>query len=55
MRKRLRKHIRTARYIVYKETLVDAKEHFWTFLGSFVGISCIGWKSLSTLTPYHRK
>lgn len=31
-----------ARYVVYKETLVDFKDHFWTFLGSFLGIAIIG-------------
>ena len=51
MRKRLHRHVRTARYILYKETLVDFKEHFWTFLGSFVGIGILGFiqsKFLST-------
>lgn len=42
MKKRIRKHIRTAKYIVYKETLIDAKEHLWTFIGSFLGIAIIG-------------
>lgn len=28
--------------MVYKETLIDAKDHFWTFLGSFLGIALIG-------------
>lgn len=42
MIKRLHRHVRTARYIVYKETLIDHKEHFWTFLGSFFGIGLIG-------------
>lgn len=31
-----------ARFVIYKETLVDYKEHIWTFLGSFIGISLIG-------------
>ncbi|MCE7059511.1 MULTISPECIES: HPP family protein [Dyadobacter] len=31
-----------ARYVIYKETLVDYKDHFWTFLGSFAGIALIG-------------
>lgn len=31
-----------ARYVFYKETLIDIKEHFWTFLGSFLGIGFIG-------------
>lgn len=42
MRKRIRKHFRTAKYIVYKETLVDFKEHLWTFIGAFLGIGIIG-------------
>ncbi|WP_285009256.1 HPP family protein [Pedobacter faecalis] len=42
MRRKIRKHVRAARYILYKETLVDRKEHFWTFLGSFTGIALIG-------------
>ena len=42
MIRKLHRHVRTARYIVYKETLVDFKEHIWTFLGSFCGIGIIG-------------
>ncbi|QPH39003.1 HPP family protein [Pedobacter endophyticus] len=50
MKKRLKRHIRTARYIVYKETLIDAKEHLWTCLGSFVGIAAIGLLNSSAFT-----
>ncbi|MFC6102130.1 HPP family protein [Olivibacter domesticus] len=42
MKKRIRRHVRRAKYIFYKETLVDAREHFWTFIGSFCGIGLIG-------------
>lgn len=42
MKKKLKKHARKARYVFYKETLLDYKEHFWTFIGSFMGISLIG-------------
>jgi len=42
MRKRIRRHLRTAKYIVYKETLINAKEHFWTFIGAFLGIGILG-------------
>ncbi|MGV3706702.1 MAG: HPP family protein [Arcticibacter sp.] len=42
MKKHIRKHVRRARYIFYKETLVNYKEHLWTFLGSFAGIALIG-------------
>lgn len=45
MIRRIHRHVRTARYIVYKETLVDYKEHFWTFIGSFLGIGLIGFCS----------
>lgn len=34
--------MRIARYVVYKETLVDFKDHVWTFIGSFLGIGLIG-------------
>ncbi|WP_256012574.1 HPP family protein [Desertivirga xinjiangensis] len=42
MRQRIKRHARITRYIFYKETLVDFREHFWTFLGSFIGIGIIG-------------
>ncbi|PWJ59207.1 HPP family protein [Dyadobacter jejuensis] len=42
MKKHIQKQVRTARYIFYKETLIDFKEHFWTFVGSFGGIALIG-------------
>jgi CBS domain-containing membrane protein len=42
LRARFRKHLRTARYVVYKETLIDFKDHLWTFIGSFTGIALIG-------------
>lgn len=41
MRKRIRRFSRLSKYVVYKETLVDAKEHFWSFIGSFFGIGLI--------------
>ena len=28
--------------MIYKETLIDFKDHFWTFIGSFAGIGFIG-------------
>jgi CBS-domain-containing membrane protein len=42
MKKRIKKNIRLARVVIYKETLVDFKEHLWTFIGSFTGIGLIG-------------
>jgi CBS-domain-containing membrane protein len=42
MKKRLKRNIRLARVVIYKETLVDFREHFWTFTGAFFGIGLIG-------------
>lgn len=52
MRKHLKLHARRARYIIYKETLVDLKEHFWTFIGSFIGIGLIGFLNSRYFTLY---
>jgi CBS domain-containing membrane protein len=42
MKKRIKKQLRLARVVIYKETLVDFREHLWTFIGSFCGIGMIG-------------
>ncbi len=42
MKSRIRRHARRAKYIIYQETLIDVREHLWTFIGSFVGIGIIG-------------
>jgi len=47
MRKRIKRGLRVSRYVIYKETLVNYKEIFWSFVGSFVGIGIIA--SLQTL------
>lgn len=41
--KKIKRGYRQARYVFYKETLVDYKEHFWAFLGAFVGMGVISW------------
>lgn len=38
---KIKRGYRKTRYILYKETLVDFKEHFWAFVGSFIGIGAI--------------
>ncbi|GAB3921131.1 HPP family protein [Mucilaginibacter myungsuensis] len=52
MIKHIHRQVRKARYIVYKETLVNYREHFWTFIGSFVGIGLIGLISSEYFTAY---
>lgn len=38
----IRRNLRKARVVIYTETLIDFREHLWTFIGSFVGIAAIG-------------
>lgn len=42
MKKKFKKHVRRAKYVFYRETLIDFKEHFFTFIGAFLGIGLIG-------------
>ena len=42
MRKRIRRTLTLTRLVIYAETLIDSEEHFWTFIGAFVGIGLIG-------------
>lgn len=41
MKNKIKRGLRITRYVAYRETLVDWKEHFWAFLGSFIGIGAI--------------
>jgi len=38
---KIKRGYRIARYVAYKETLIDRREHFWSFLGAFFGIGII--------------
>ena len=46
---KIKRNYRKTKYILYKETLVDFKEHFWAFLGSFIGIGLIAYVQSKTL------
>ncbi len=41
--KKIKRSYRKTKYILYKETLIDATEHFWSFIGSFIGIGIIAY------------
>lgn len=41
MKQKIKRTFRVSKYVIYKETLVDYKEHFWSFLGAFFGIGII--------------
>lgn len=40
--KKIKYNYRKVKYVLYKETLIDTKEHILTFLGAFFGIGVIG-------------
>ena len=41
MKQKIKRGIRVSRYVIYKETLVDHREHLWSFIGAFAGIGII--------------
>lgn len=49
MKKQIKRKLKFARLVIYKETLIDFREHWWTFVGSFSGISLIGLLNHSVL------
>ncbi|MFT3702535.1 MAG: HPP family protein [Agriterribacter sp.] len=50
IRKHIKRGYRISKYVIYKETLVDYKEKFWSFLGSFVGIGLIAFMQSTYLS-----
>ena len=42
---------RKTKYVLYKETLVDFNEHFWAFVGSFVGLGAICYLQYEKFSP----
>lgn len=40
---KIKRGYRRTRYVLYRETLIDFKEHFWSFVGSFFGIGIIAY------------
>lgn len=46
---KIKRNYRKAKYVLYKETLVDFKEHFWAFLGAFVGMGIIAYMQYNML------
>lgn len=52
VKQKLKRNLRISRYIIYRETLVDYKEHFWSFLGAFLGIGLISFLQTFQLTAH---
>lgn len=42
MKERIRRTYRVSKYVVYRQTILEPADHFWSFLGAFIGIATIG-------------
>lgn len=45
MKEKIKRNFRVARYVIYRETIIDKTDILWTFLGGFFGIGIIGFIS----------
>ncbi len=52
MRRKIKRGFRISKHIIYRETLIDYKEHFWSFVGAFVGIGLIAFIQNRMLTKF---
>lgn len=52
IKKRIKRGYRVSKYVIYKETLVDYRENFWSFIGAFIGIGLIAYLQSLMLTDY---
>jgi CBS domain-containing membrane protein len=52
VRKKIKRISRISKYVIYKETLVDYREHLWSFIGSFTGIGLIALLQSNELVPH---
>lgn len=42
MKKRIKRTYRVAKYVIYRQTIIEPIDHWWTFVGAFLGIGLIG-------------
>lgn len=42
VKEKIKRNYRIAKYVVYRQTIVEPIDHLWTFLGAFIGIAAIG-------------
>ena len=50
-RKKIKRNYRKAKYVFYRETLIDYREHFWAFIGSFIGLGLLSLLQFKIFTP----
>ena len=49
MKRKIKRSYRIARYVIYRQTIVEPIDHIWTFIGAFLGIGLIGYCQQSDL------
>ena len=49
VKSKLKRGLRMTRYVIYRETLVNTKEHIYSFVGSFIGIAILAFIQSKTL------
>lgn len=49
VKNKLKRSLRMTRYVIYRETLVDTKEHIYSFVGSFIGIAILAYIQSKTI------
>lgn len=50
LKKKLKRGIEVSKFVMYQETLIDFKEHLWSFIGAFIGIGLIAFIQSNVLT-----
>jgi CBS domain-containing membrane protein len=52
MKQKIKRSYRVAKYVVYRQTIVEPIDHLWTFIGAFLGIGIIGFIQSKHLTEF---
>lgn len=42
MKRKIHRAYRKSKYVVYRQTILNPSDHFWTFVGAFIGIALVG-------------
>jgi CBS domain-containing membrane protein len=42
VKQKIHRAYRKSKYVVYKQTILNPSDHFWTFVGAFIGIALVG-------------
>jgi len=42
VKRKIHRAYRKSKYVVYRQTILNPSDHFWTFVGAFIGIALVG-------------